>query len=225
MNKIIDINAAIEKIHAGDTLMIGGFTDSGCPLALVYALAQRPDIKELTIISEDLGYGGLPYRQGQNALVANGQVKAAMVSYVGKNKEVMRLVDEGALELTLIPQGTLAERIRAAGAGIGAFYTPTGVGTVVQEGKELRNINGRDYLLEYPLFADAAFIKARKADKMGNCVFRYTAANFNPLMATAAKTVILEAEEIVEAGEIEPDKVDLPGIFVDYIVDGSKVVF
>lgn len=191
---------------------------------LLYELAAR-DIHGLTIISEDLGYGGMDYEQGQGVLLAKGQIKEAVVSFVGNYPLVNDLVEKGLLKLTLVPQGTLAERIRAGGAGIGGFYTPTGVGTIVEEGKEVREFDGKKYLLELPLRARVALIKAWKADTMGNALFKYTAANFNPLMATAADIVILETEEIVEPGELEPDRVQLPGVFVDYIVLEEEVIF
>ena len=224
MNKVVDIKTAIDYIKSGDSVMIGGFTNFGCPLNLLYELAERP-VKDLTIISEDLGYGGLPYLQGQGKLLANGQVKKAQVSFVGSYPIVNELVGRGELELDLIPQGTLIERIRAAGAGIGGFYTPTGVGTVVEEGKETKVINGKKYLLEMPLTANVAIIKAYKADCMGNGVFKYAAANFNPIMAMAADVVILEVEKLVEVGEIEPDHVHLPGVFVDYVVLAEEVTY
>lgn len=225
MNKKTDIHAAIAHIRSGDCVMIGGFTNFnfGCPLNLVYELAAHPEIRGLTLISEDVGWGGLPYKQAQCALIANDQVRELIVSFVGSNPDVNEVVQAGRLTLTLVPQGTLAERIRAAGAGIGGFYTPTGVGTVVEAGKEKKIIDGREYLLELPLHANVALIKAQVADTMGNAVFRYTAANFNPVMATAADLVILETEQLVAPGEIEPDRIMLPGIFVDHVVLTEEV--
>ena len=225
MDKVVPIETAIAQVKSGDRIMVGGFTNFGCPLHLLYELAKHPEVRDLTLVSEDLGYGGLPYRQAQGALLANGQVREAMVSFIGSNPDVNEMVLGGQLKLTLIPQGTLAERIRAAGAGLGGFYTPTGVGTVAAEGKETRVIGGKSYLLELPLRANVAFVKARAADRMGNAVFRYTAANFNPLMAMAADLVILEAEEVVEPGELEPDRVQLPGVFVDRVVLAGEVTF
>lgn len=225
MNKVLDIQSAVDKIHSGDTIMLGGFTNFGCPLHLVYELAKRPHTKDLTLISEDLGYGGLPYRQGPGALFANGQVKKSITSFIGANPEVNQLIFDKELEVELVPQGTLAERIRAGGAGIGGFYTLTGVGTVVEEGKEVRTINGKKYLLELPMRANVALIKAYCADTMGNAVFKYAAANFNPVMATAADVVILEVEKLVQPGEISPDQVQLPGIFVDHIVLAEGAMF
>ena len=224
MEKVVDIKTAIDKINSGDSIMIGGFTNFGCPLHLMYELAKRK-VNDLTVISEDLGYGGESYLQGQGQLLANGQVKEAMVSFVGRYPIVNELIQKGVLKLTLIPQGTLAERIRAGGAGIGGFYTPTGEGTEVEKGKETKIIQGKKYLLELPLRADVALIKAHTADKMGNAVFKYTARNFNPLMAMAADIVILEVENLVENGVLEPDRVHLPGIFVDYIAVATEVTF
>lgn len=225
MNKKTDIHTAISHIRSGDSVMIGGFTNFGCPLHLIYALAAHPEIRDLTLISEDVGWGGLPYKQAQCALIANDQVKELIVSFVGSNPDVNEAVQAGRLQLTLVPQGTLAERIRAAGAGIGGFYTPTGVGTVVEVGKEEKIIDGRTYLLELPLRANVALIKAQIADTMGNAIFRYTAANFNPVMAMAADLVILETERLVAPGELEPDRVMLPGIFVDHVVLAEEVTF
>ena len=225
MDKVTDIRTAIDKVKTGDVIMVGGFTNFGCPLNLIYELAGRREVKELTTISEDFGYAGLPYKQGPGALLANGQMKEVIVSFLGSNPEVNREMQAGNLKLTLIPQGTLAERIRAAGAGIGGFYTPTGVGTVVEEGKETKIIDGRKHLLELPLRANVALIKAHTADRMGNAVFRYTGQNFNPLMAMAADLVILEVEKVVEPGKIEPDRVHLPGVFVDHVVLAEEVTF
>lgn len=225
MDKVVDIKTAISYIKTGDSIMLGGFTNFGCPLHLVYELAEHPEIKDLTLISEDLGWGGLPYFQGSTMLMANGQVKKCITSFIGSHPEANELIFSNQLEVELVPQGTMAERIRAAGAGIGGFYTPTGVGTVVEEGKETKVINGRKYLLELPLRANVALVKAYKADRMGNAVFKYTAANFNPVMAMAADIVILEVEEVVEVGQIEPDHVQLPGIFIDYVVEKKGAMF
>lgn len=225
MDKTTAINAAIDQIKSGDMILMGGFSNIGCPLHLLYALAKKPEINELTIVSEDLSYGGLPYLQGPGKLFANKQVKKYVASFIGGNPEANERILKGELEVELVPQGTLAERIRAGGAGLGGIYTPTGVGTVVEEGKETKTINGRKYLLELPIHADVALIKAYMADKMGNAVFKYTASNFNTVMAMAAELVILEAEKVVEPGEIEPDKVQLPGIFVDHVVLAEGGIF
>lgn len=224
MDKVMEIKKAIGKIKSGDTVMIGGFANNGAPLHLIYELAEHREIKNLTTICEGFGYDCDPPVQ-QGRLLAAGQIREIIVSFLGGNDSVTRAVEAGEVKLTLVPQGTLAERIRAAGAGIGGFYTQTGVGTVVEEGKETREINGRKYLLEMPLKAEVALVKCHTADRMGNAVFRYTARNFNPLMAMAADYVILECEHLVEIGEIEPDAVQLPGVFVDAVVLGGEVLF
>ncbi len=224
MNKVVDLKTAIDQVKDGDVVMIGGFTNIGCPVNLLYELAERKEVKHLTTISEDFGYGSLPYLQGPGKLLANGQIDEIIVSFFG-HAEAGAAVDRGEVKLTLVPQGTLAERIRIAGAGIGGFYTPTGVGTVVEEGKETKIIDGKKYLLEMPLHANVALVKCHTADRMGNATFRYTAQNFNPLMATAADIVILECENLVEPGEIIPDRVQLPGVFVDYVVHCEEVLF
>lgn len=225
MNKVTDIVTAVSKVKSGDILMLGGFSFNGSPHNLLYELAKHPDVVDLTLVSEDMGVGLSSYPQGPEVLVFNGQVKELCVSFVGRNKKINQEIAAGRVKLSLNPQGTLIERIRAAGAGLGGFYTPTGVGTVVEEGKETKVINGRKYLLELPLKANVAFIKAAVADTMGNAVCRYTAANFNVAMATAADIVILEAEKVVAPGEIEPDQVSIPGVFVDHVVWADKVVF
>lgn len=225
MNKVVDIQTAMDGVKSGDRVMIGGFTNFGCPLHLLYELAKRPQVKGLTLVSEDLGYGGLPYLQGPGRLFANNQVKKCITSFIGANPDAVGRIFNKEIELELVPQGTLAERIRIGGAGIGGFYTPTGVGTVAEEGKETKVIDGKKYLLELPLRANVALVKAYKADRQGNAVFKYTAANFNTVMATAADLVILEVEKIVEMGEIEPDQVQLPGIFIDQIVLAEEAIF
>ena len=217
IDKRAKIKDAIDLVKSDSTLMIGGFTLFGCPLALLRELSTR-DVTGLTTISEDTGFGSTFRDWTATDLFEKRMIKQVCTSFIGNNKAVNDLIHANAIELELIPQGTLAERIRAAGAGLGGFYTPTGVGTVVENGKEKRVIDGKEYLLESPLTADFAFIKAYKADWMGNAIFKYTAMNFNPLMAMAAKTVILEAEEVVPAGEINPEDVQLPGVFVDYVV-------
>lgn len=225
MNKVVDIQTAISKIKSGSTVMLGGFTNFGCPLHLLYKLAEYPEIKDLTLVSEDLGYGGLPYQQGPGRLFANGQIQKCITSFIGANPDATNLIFKKELEVELVPQGTLIERIRCGGAGIGGFYTPTGVGTVAEEGKETKVIDGKKYILELPLRANVALVKAYKADRQGNAIFKYTAANFNTAMATAADLVIMEVEKIVEIGEIEPDQVQLPGIFIDYLVLAEGAVF
>lgn len=170
-------------------------------------------------------YGGLNYVQGPEVLYQTGQLKKIIVSFIGSHKVIENAINDGKLELEFVPQGTLAERLRAAGSGLGGFYTPTGVGTEVEQGKETKIIDGKKYIFEKPLRGNVALVKAYKADRMGNAVFKLTAANFNPWMATAADTVILEVEQLVEVGEIDPDDVQLPGFFVDYIVVKEGAMF
>jgi len=197
----------------GMTLMSGGFGLSGNPETLIPAL-QETGVKGLTVISNNCGADGF----GLWLLLNNGQIRKMISSYVGENKLFESLYLSGELELELNPQGTLAERIRAGGAGIPAFYTPTGVGTVVAEGKPVETFEGRDYVRETWLRADLAIVKAWKADPEGNLVFRKTARNFNPVMATAGKVTIVEVEEIVEAGALDADAIHTPGIYVDRII-------
>lgn len=225
MDKVTDIVTAVGKVKSGDSLMLGGFTHSGCPYHLLYELSKHPEINNLTLISEDMGHGLAYYPQGQEVIVFSKQVKELCISFLGRNRKINEAVANNEVKLTLVPQGTLIERIRAGGAGLGGFYTPTGVGTVVEEGKETKVINGKKYILELPLRANVAFVKAQIADRMGNAVFRYSTSNFNIAMATAADIVVLEAEQVVECGEIEPDLVGLPGVFVDHVVLADKVVF
>lgn len=223
MNKAVSLSAAIDHVKQGDTIMIGGFGGFGIPGNLIWEVARR-NIGDLTVIAEDFGCGWRPYEMNSSPLLIKKLVKKAIISYAGGQQMVSDQVFAGELELEMVPQGTLAERIRAGGAGIGGFYTPTGVGTVVAEGKEARIINGKEYLLELPLRADVSLIKAYKADTMGNAIFKYTGASFNPVMAMAGDIVIMEVEELVEPGEIPPDHVQLPGVFVDYIVKAEEVV-
>jgi len=197
------------------TVMIGGFLACGTPESLIDALVQK-GVKDLTVIANDTAFPD----KGIGKLVVNRQLKKVTVSHIGTNPETGRQMHAGELTVELVPQGTLAECIRAGGFGLGGFLTPTGVGTVVEDGKQKLTIGGREYLLELPLKADVALLKAAKADKAGNLVFRKAARNFNPLMATAAEIVIVEAQEIVETGTIDPDEVMTPGIFVDYLVRG-----
>jgi 3-oxoacid CoA-transferase A subunit len=198
------------------TLMVGGFGVCGLPENLIKALHQR-GVRDLTIISNNAGIDGF----GIGRLLADHSVRKMISTYVGENKEFERQFLSGELEVDLVPQGTFSERIRAGGAGIGGFFTPTGFGTVVAEGKETRVIDGKPYVLEMPLRADYAFVRAWKGDRLGNLVYRKTARNFNPMMATAAKVTIAEVEQLVEPGEIEPDQVVTPGIFVRYILQGE----
>jgi acetate CoA/acetoacetate CoA-transferase alpha subunit len=213
MSKIKTLDEVAELFADNQVIMFGGFLAAGTPESLVDLLVKK-GVKNLTIIGNDTSY----VDRGIGRLVAGRQVKKAIVSHVGTNKETGRLMTSGEMEGELVPQGTLAERIRAGGAGLGGFLTPTGVGTSVEEGKQKLTVNGVDYLLELPLKADIAIVKAWKADKAGNLVYRRAARNFNPLIAMAAKLVIAEAEELVEIGQLDPDEVMTPGTLVDIIV-------
>ena len=235
MDKVIANAAdAVREIADGATIMAGGFGLCGIPENLINALRAQ-GTKDLTFISNNAGVDDF----GLGLLLQTGQIRKMISSYVGENKLFERLFLTGELEVELNPQGTLAERIRAGGAGIGAFYTPTGFGTAISEGglptkydaegnvirttepKETRTFDGRDYVLELPLHADFAFVKAWKGDRHGNLVYRYTANNFNAIMAQAAKVTIAEVEEIVEPGELDPNHVHTPGIFVQQILKGE----
>ena len=200
-------------VQDGHTLAVGGFGLCGIPEALIAALKDT-GVKQLTCISNNAGVDGF----GLGLLLETKQIKKMISSYVGENKEFERQFLSGELEVELTPQGTLAEKLRAGGAGIPAFFTPTGVGTVIAEGKEVREFNGKDYILEESLTADVALVKAYKADKAGNLVFRKTAQNFNPVCAMAGKITIAEVEQIVEIGDLDPDEIHLPGIYVNRIV-------
>ena len=214
MNKLYSTaDEAVADIRDGMTIMIGGFGLCGIPEDLIAALV-RNGAKHLTTISNNMGVDNF----GNSLLLENGQIAKHIGSYVGENKYLERLVLDGKLNLELCPQGTLAERIRAGGAGIPAFYTPTGYGTLVAEGKETREFDSHPYVMERWLRADFALIKAWKADKWGNLIFRKTARNFNPMMAAAAQVTIVEAEEIVELGELDPDAIAVPSVYVKRIV-------
>ena len=217
MNKVVrSSDEAVADIFDGATVMIGGFGICGIPENLVAALVRK-GVKGLHTISNNMGIDGF----GMGNMLEAGMVASHIGSYVGENRLLESMVISGRLQVTLIPQGTLAERIRAGGAGIPAFYTPTGVGTVVAEGKEVRDFDGRSYLLERALTADFALIKAWRGDQLGNLVYRKTARNFNPMMATAARITIAEVEQLVEPGHIEPDQVMTPGIYVKRILQGE----
>lgn len=218
MNKRVPgADAAIERLRDGAMIMMGGFGLCGIPENLIAAV-RRKGTRSLTIVSNNAGVDDF----GIGLLLQSRQVKKMISTYVGENKLFEQLVLKGELEVELNPQGTLAERIRAGGAGIPGFYTPTGYGTMVGEGKEVREFNGRACVLERALRADFAFIKAWKGDTWGNLVYRKTARNFNPIMATAADYVIVEVEELVEVGQLNPDSVHTPGIFVDAIFQGTS---
>ncbi len=197
--------------------MAGGFGLCGIPENLIAALLRK-GAKNLTLISNNTGVDDF----GLGPLLKAGQVRKVIGTYVGENKLLEKLAISGGLDLELIPQGTFAERIRAAGAGIAGFYTPTGVGTVVAEGKEVREFQGREYLLELPLKADFALVKAWKGDRWGNLIYNKTARNFNPVMATAATVTIAEVEELVELGELDPNFIATPGIYVKRILQGAN---
>jgi len=218
MDKLVaSADAAVADIPDGATIMVSGFGLCGNPENLILAL-HRKGVKGLTLVSNNCGTTDL----GLGVLLQAKQIKKIVASYVGENKEFERQYLSGEIEVDLVPQGTLAERIRAGGAGIGGFYTPTGVGTKVAEGKESRVIDGREYLLEAPLKADFALVYAWKADRWGNLVYRMTTQNFGPMMCTAAKTTIAEVEEVVQPGEIDPGQVQTPSIYVRRVVRGEK---
>ena len=214
-NKVYDsAEAALDGVvQNGHTLAVGGFGLCGIPEALIAALKQT-GAKNLTCISNNAGVDGF----GLGVLLETKQIQKMISSYVGENKEFERQYLSGELEVELTPQGTLAGKLRAGGAGIPAFYTATGVGTVIAEGKDVREFNGKSYILEESLTADIALVKAYKADKAGNLIFRKTAQNFNPVCAMAGKITVAEVEEIVEIGELDPDDIHLPGIYVNRIV-------
>ena len=217
MNKVVaSADEAIRDIPDGATLMIGGFGLCGIPENLIRALVRK-GVKNLFTISNNVGVDGL----GNGLLLEAGQIRKHIGSYVGENKLLEKLVLEGKLDLELIPQGTFSERIRAGGAGIPAFYTPAGVGTVVAENKETREFDGQLHVMEHALKADFALIKAWKGDKWGNLVYRKTARNFNPMMATAAKVTIAEVEHLVEIGELDADAIHTPSIYVQRILQGD----
>jgi 3-oxoacid CoA-transferase subunit A len=217
MNKVFaSADEAIADINDGATIMVGGFGLCGIPENLIRALVKK-GAKNLTTISNNVGVDDF----GLGLMLYAGQIRAHKGSYVGENKLLEEMVLTRKIDLELIPQGTFAERIRAGGAGIPAFYTPTGFGTVVAEGKETREFNGRPYVMEHALKADFALIKAWKGDKWGNLVYRKTARNFNPMMATAAIVTIAEVEHLVEPGEIDGDLVHTPGVYVKRIIQGG----
>jgi 3-oxoacid CoA-transferase subunit A len=217
MNKIVQsADVAVADIASGSTIMLGGFGLCGIPENLIAALVRRR-ITGLHTISNNMGVDGF----GMGLMLEAGMIASHIGSYVGENRKLESLVLRNELDLTLIPQGTLAERIRAGGAGIPAFYVPTGLGTVVADGKETREIDGREYVMERALHADVALIKAWRGDRYGNLIYRKTARNFNPVMATAADLTIAEVEELVEPGMLDPDQIITPGIYVKRIIVGA----
>lgn len=216
-NKIISVKEAADKVKDGMTIMVGGFLANGTPENIIDALVAS-NVKNLTLICNDTGFPD----KGVGKMVVAKQFKKMIASHVGTNPETANQMNSGETEVVLTPQGTLAEKVRCGGNGLGGFYTPTGIGTEAELGKEKKVINGKEYIFETPLRADVALLRASIVDKKGNMVFNKTMKNFNPLMATAADIVIVEADKIVEVGEIDPDHVMCSGIFVDYIVGGDK---
>ncbi|NLO97775.1 MAG: acetate CoA-transferase subunit alpha [Peptococcaceae bacterium] len=215
LKKVVSREEALSHIKEGQTIMIGGFLAVGTPETLVDGIIEKR-IGNLTVINNDTAF----VDKGTGKLVVNRLIKKFIGSHIGTNPETGKQMHAGELEVELIPQGTLAERIRSAGVGFGGFLTPTGLGTVVEKGKQKIEINGKTYLLELPLRADVALLKAAKADESGNLIYYRAARNFNPLMAMAADLVIVEADEIVPKGSLDPDEIVTPGIFVDMIVKG-----
>ena len=217
MNKVVaSAEEAIADVFDGATIMVGGFGLCGIPENLIRALAAK-GTRNLTTISNNAGVDGL----GIGLLLANGQIRKHIGTYVGENKLLEEMMLTGKIDLQLVPQGTFSERIRAGGAGIAAFFTPTGYGTTVADGKEVREFGGKPHLMEHALKADFAFIKAWKGDTWGNLIYRKTARNFNPLMATAASITIAEVEHLVQPGELEPDLVHTPSVYVKRIFQGQ----
>lgn len=218
MSKHVSLSEATSCIKDGMTVMVGGFMSNGTPELLMDGIVDM-GIHDLTVIANDSGTPG----SGVAKLIAAGAVKHLIATHIGLNPQAGQKMNDGSMQVTLIPQGTLAEQIRAAGAGLGGVLTPTGLNTDVSEGKEIFHINGQDYLLELPLHADVALLGGSIVDEAGNIFYKGTTRNFNPLMATAADVVIVAAEELVETGSIEPENIHTPGIFVDYIVGGKNV--
>jgi len=212
-NKVVSLETAMEKIHDGQTILIPGFVNVGVPEMLIKGMLAK-DVKDINVISNNTSVKG----QGIGLLVHDGRIKHITCSHIGSNTETVEKVVAGELDVTFVPQGTLCERVRAGGAGIGGILTPTGLGTPIADGKDIINVDGTDYLLEKPLRGEVALIHAWKADKMGNVVYHRTARNFNQVWATAADWVIVEAEEIVEIGELDPDLIMTPGALVDQVV-------
>jgi 3-oxoacid CoA-transferase subunit A len=218
VNKVVrDAREAVADVQDGATIMMGGFGLCGIPENLIAAIRDK-GVTNLTIISNNAGVDGF----GLGLILENRQIRKMISTYVGENQLFEKLALSGALEVELVPQGTFAERIRAGGAGVAGFFTPTGYGTLVAEGKETREFDGRMYVLERGLKADFAFVKAWKGDKWGNLVYRKTARNFNPMMATAGRITIAEVEHLVELGELEPDSIHTPAVYVQRIFQGSN---
>ena len=220
MDKVISVKEAVSKIKDGATIMVGGFLGCGTPHHLINYLANETDLKDLTIIGNDTAY--IDY--GIGLLIKNKQVKHFIGSHIGTNKETGRQMNENETKVTLVPQGTLAERIRAGGYGLGGVLTGTGVGIPeIEEGKQIVEVQGKKYILEEPLHADFALLCGHEVDKYGNTKYRGSALNFNGVMAFAADTVIMEADHLVDIGEIDSNEMVTPGVVVDYIVEGSPL--
>ncbi|MEK4403289.1 CoA transferase subunit A [Sporosarcina sp. FSL K6-6792] len=218
MNKVIEKEELRDLVKSGDKLLVGGFGLSGTPLTILDELLET-DIKDLTIVSNNLGDDG----QGLHKLFMQGKIKKAIGSFFTTNKEAVIAWQKGELEIELIPQGTLAEALRAGGAGIGGFYTKTAVGTELAKGKEEREIDGERYIFEKAIKGDVSLVRAKKADKLGNLIYHTTARNFNPMIATAGKIVIAEVDEIVDVGELDPEYIVTPHAYVDYIIESKYV--
>jgi 3-oxoacid CoA-transferase subunit A len=220
MSKIMDnIQDALSVVKSGHTVLVGGFGLIGAPLSLIDGLTEK-EVKDLTIVSNNLGESG----KGLGILLNQNKIKKGIGSYFTSNRDVGDKYQRGEIELELLPQGTLAESLRAGGAGLGGYYTTTGVGTDLAKGKEEREIDGVQYILQKAIRADVALIRAHKADTLGNLVYYKTARNFNPLMATAAKKVIVEVDEIVEPGELNPEEIVTPFLYVDVIIKAQQVL-
>ena len=215
MSKVRTLDEITAQFHDGQVMMIGGFMSAGTPETFIDAIIEK-GIKNLTVIANDTGF----VDTGIGKLIVAKRISKLVATHVGTNKETGRQMTAGEIEYDLVPQGTLAERVRAAGAGLGGFLTPTGVGTIVEEGKQKITIDGKDYLLELPIRAEIALLHAWKADTSGNLVYRVASRNFNPLMALAADFVVVSAEEIVEVGDLDPDLIATPGSLVDMLVKG-----
>jgi 3-oxoacid CoA-transferase A subunit len=206
---------AVAQVSSGDTVMVGGFGLVGAPLDLIDALVEHSDATDLTIVSNNIGEPG----RGLGKLLRHGRIRRGISSYFTSNPEAVDAVNAGEIEATLLPQGTFAEAIRAGGAGVGGFFTPVGAGTLLAEGKEERVLDGVPHVLELPLHADVALVYAARADLLGNLWYRHTARNFNPLMATAARVTIAEAGEVLSVGELEPESIHTPHLYVDVLVE------
>jgi 3-oxoadipate CoA-transferase alpha subunit len=215
LETLVDPVEAVSRVRSGDVVMVGGFGLVGAPLTLIDALVEHSDATDLTIVSNNIGEPG----RGLGKLLRQGRIRRGISSYFTSNPEAVAAVNAGELEATLLPQGTFAEAIRAGGAGLGGFFTPVGAGTLLAEGKEQRLLDGVPHVLELPLQANVALVFAARADRLGNLWYRHTARNFNPLMATAARVTIAEAGEVVAVGDLEPESIHTPHLYVDVLVE------